>query len=323
MKTVLGVRRDCEDALKLLVKGSDDSFELVDLATLTVGRRPPGLERFECSVRVRDLKRIRGLAVGADLAPRGESFDSAVAYVLQTGDGSIAIPSHLLVLALFGSNRWLRKCLLLPHGQEVLAEKVVNRRGPALVQVRLRLGWVASDPSIRKAWSSIYANALNGRFDVDLPPELLLHITAHATRRDGQLVASSIQVALTESLESTGASITAAGQVVPAAPPPAAGKVCLTDEQWAKVSPVVFAALRRTPEVKPDSRRKHSIRDIVDQALAEHLRHTPWRYGSDIASNYGQYIDSLLRTRGAWREIYKLLRWPDCSGRKTRLGGTW
>ena len=169
----------------------------------------------------------------------------------------------------------------------------------AVVKTALRMEWVLTYPSAGVAWSSVYRHALDGRFDMTMP-SALAHFSAVGRMVDDKLLATSVKLmklvpaedphpfaaaeareefvmngllnrrpshgkaaapVRDERLSGGGAGVGVAGIGADAGLGPVQEMQALTDEQWARVEPVLRAFV---PSAKPGhagARRAHSLRD--------------------------------------------------------------
>jgi len=264
-------------------------------------------------------------------------------YMADTATGTVLFPSQLLALGLFGSTRPLREVLFRPWGPTLLMNVVVNGerlevastpnkmlklniRSPA---TDVRMAWVLSYPSATAGWCSVYANALNGRFDV-LPPKAIARVSAHGKMIGGTLFATRLQVleltateAPFEFAEECASrhfvfderaliSNTHGKAVAPTADHGIAGGghsvVPLTDEEWACVEPLILDALGKNKPAGEGGPRLHALRDLIGCIRLK--LGTPYSWskcpGDKALVQSASVLLSKLQRAGVWEQAVRL-----------------
>lgn len=337
MRVITGVRRDEVGTLRVVVTHEDGSAELADICDWTPAKGSDNTIRLRRPADLGELKRQDGAMASELVGLRiADPRQSPVVYTLDVSDESVAIPSHLLVLSLFGGNRPLREALLRPGGAEALLDRVeaMGRHRPAwAAQVEQRAAWLHRSGDMRRMWSSVYSNALTGQFDVNLAEGLKFDLILRARRTAGHLVATNLQVTLMSELlpaqhdntktsradlsEQSAAACTAHMKDADAE----SDRGRLTEDQWTTIAPFLFKALKRAPEVSTDRRKKYRLRDVLEFILAQHASPGPWQDGAAI-SRRARVIDGALRAARCWPDIYQMLGSPDKSLSRRRLTGS-
>lgn len=336
MRVITGVRRDEVGTLKVVVTHEDGSAKLAHICDWTPAKGSDNTIRLRRPADLGELQRQDGAMASELLGLRiADPRQSPVVYTLDVGDESVAIPSHLLVLSLFGGNRPLREALLRPGGAEALLDRVeaMGRHRPAWVaQVEQRAAWLHQSGDLRRMWASVYSNALAGEFDVCLAEGLKFDFILRARQIAGNLVATNLQVTLMSELPPAQHDNTKASRAVL---PDQSAAACtanmkdadgesdrgrLTEDQWSTIAPFLFKALKRAPEVSTDRRKKYRLRDILEFILAQHASPGPWQDSAEI-SRRARVIDGALRAARCWPDIYQMLGWSDLSLRRRRVTG--
>jgi len=230
--------------------------------------------------------------------------DGQPVYEVSTSAGLLVIPAQLLVLATLGANSQFRRVLLRPwgpgflvnafaeHGAHSLAVRLTpNRR----LQLKLersaltsKVEWVLSYPSATAAWGSVYRHALDGRFDMGM---LQASATVSIMTRpvNGKLLVTRLQLMTLTPVEephpfaaemakrafvfNDGINLrpTHGKAAVPtrderfSTAQQGQGPVApLTDEQWARIEPLVLGALLLKGSAKPGAPRTRLLREVVE-----------------------------------------------------------
>lgn len=266
-------------------------------------------------------------------------------YEVSTSAGLLVIPAQLLVLATLGANRQLRQMLLRPWGPGFLMSAFAEHRAYSLavrptpnrmLQLQFersaltsKVEWVLSYPSATAAWGSVYRHALDGRFDLDMP-QAFATASVMARPVNGKLLVTRLRLmTLTPAEEPHPFAAEAAkrsfvfnegvnlrpthGQA--AAPTrderfsthqQGPGSVApLTDEQWARIEPLVLGTLQSKGPKKPGASRTHSLREVIDVIRLKLGAAYSW---SQVPANRklvqgATVLLSKLKRRGVWEAV--------------------
>lgn len=268
-----------------------------------------------------------------------QALDASAQRVFQidTTEGTMLIPSQLLVLALVGSKVQLRHVLLRPWGPTCLMCAVVHSERLDVAPtpnsrlklqlnkpgLQSRMAWVLSYPSATAAWCSVYSNALDGRFDMRIPAAVV-GASLRGKKVGGKLLVTQLQVLELTPTEGphefaaacaprhfvfnnlvnvrtlhgkgsapTGDSrISTGGSVVP-----------LTDDQWARIEPVLFANSGKSGSLREGRVRK--LRDLVEVIRLK--LGTPYAWakcpGERALVRSATVLHSTLQRSGVWEKV--------------------
>jgi hypothetical protein len=270
-------------------------------------------------------------------------------YEVSTSAGLLVIPAQLLVLATLGANAQLRRVLLRPWGPSFLmsafaehgADKLAVRPTPhRMLKLQLehtaiasKVEWALSYPSAAAAWGSIYRHALDGSFDMTMP---LAFATASMMCRpvDGKLLVTRLQlmtitpaeephpfaagIAKRDYLFNEGVrSRPTHGKA--AAPTqdkrlatPKGHVASLTDDQWARIEPLVRGSLQSKGPEKPGAPRTHSLREVIDVIRLK--LGTPYSWSQVQVLTDKKLVQgatvllSKLKRRGVWEAVVAALK---------------
>jgi hypothetical protein len=294
MEWVSGVGRDESGQPCLEAQWLDGPRTWTDLASLKPDLGVKGTVRRRVDLDLAVLQPIDPAGYLHGLGLQTLDARAQRVYEADTAAGTVLVPSQLLVLAIFGASRPLREVLLRPWGPTCLMNAVVrgerlevapapNRMfklevgAPALIA---RMAWVLSHPSATAAWSSVHANALAGRFDMRMP-KAVAGLSLHGKVVGDKLLVTQLQVL---ELTATEAPFEFAADCAPrhfvfdervhvsnmhgkAAAPAADASIAtdgrvvpLTDEQWARIEPLLAGVVGTKGCGTP---RRHSLRELV------------------------------------------------------------
>ena len=344
MEWVSGIGRDESGQLCLDAQWHDGPRARADLSELRPGLGVKGTVRRRVDL---DLGALRPVDAAEYLQGLGLPALDARAqrvYTADTAAGAVLIPSQLLVLGLFGASQALREVLLRPWGPTQLLNAVVDGEQLAVaptpnrmlkLYVRtpatdVRMAWVLSYPSATAGWCSVYANALNGRFDVRRP-KALAKVSVYGKLIGGKLLATRLQVL---ELTATEAPFEFAEGCAPrhfvfderaaisnthgkaAAPTSDHGiahggsVVPLTDDEWARVEPLILEALGKNKPKGQGGPRLHAIRDILDCIRLK--LGTPYSWskcpGDKSLVQSASVLLSKLQRAGVWERVLSAKR---------------
>lgn len=266
-------------------------------------------------------------------------------YEVSTCAGLLVIPAQLLVLATLGANSQFRRVLLRPwgpgflmsafaeHGAQSLAMHPTPNR---MLQLQLersaltsKVEWVLSYPSATAAWGSVYRHALDGRFDMDMP-QAFATASVMARTVNGKLLVTRLRLmTLTPAEEphpfatevakcafvfNDGVNLrpTHGKAAAPtrderfSTPQQGPGSVApLTDEQWARIEPLVRGSLHSKGPAKPGAPRTYSMREVID--VIQLKLGTPYSWSKVPADKKlvqsATVLLSKLKRRGVWEAI--------------------
>lgn len=313
MKWVSGYTRDSTGRLLVCVQSAVGHEVLLSLPELSAdmeleGARPLRRMSLDLSKAVaRGPGEYLSLLGLAGLAEDGQSV-----YEFASGARRLLIPAQLLVLATVGSQKQLRHELLSPEGPEALMTPVVSPDGLSMTPTAFRnrsydlqpqwnaprLEWIQCYPSVRRAWASVYANALKGRMDIS-PIDATCAVNVRGVRaKDGAFLVTSLKIteatpneqpfefarglATSSFLFDTKKLVTRPKGGAARAPRKEAGLEgvlwtgAMSDSQWAMVEPLlsIFLKLGQADVGRP--KRKYEVRELVDVMLEKTIRGVPW-----------------------------------------------
>lgn len=342
MKWVSGYKRDSGGRLLVRVQSAVGHELLLSLPELSADM---GLEDAR-TLRRMPLDLSKGVAMDPGeylslLGLAGLAVDGQPVYEFATDARRLLIPAQLLVLATVGSQKQLRSELLSPEGPEALMTVVIGpegllmtptpfRRRPFDLQPQWnapRLEWIQCYPSVRRAWASVYANALMGRMDIS-PIDATCAVNVRGFRaKNGTFLVTSLKI--TEATPNEQPFEFARGLAAPSflfdsktlvarpkggaarAPRKEAGLEgvlwagAVSDDQWAMVEPLlsVFLKLDRTGFGRP--KRKYKVRELVDVMLDKTIRGVPWPQAHEDEKRVRTAIELFYRLTkaGVWGEI--------------------
>lgn len=146
----------------------------------------------------------------------GLSASGQRCYEFQTTTGPVVIPGQLLVVALVGATTLMRAPLLSPQGPTALVTAMRDaetgeiefhstpRRMRQFQTDRwsavCRMNWVLQFPSAARAWSSVYARALEGQLDIALPNAAATAIL-RGVEVDGRLMVTGMDMLTLQATE--------------------------------------------------------------------------------------------------------------------------
>lgn len=154
------------------------------------------------------------LAIG--LGYLSEELGAQTVWTFSKDGMRFVLPSSLLILGAFGASKVLKESMLSPSSVSLFgafpfmgAYSVPSmwESASTMACVAARKSWMAISPSAAASWSSIYRNALDGRFDMRLPLGTLeLMLSGHrigqtifATRvRVGSVSPSDVNLGMTQ-----------------------------------------------------------------------------------------------------------------------------
>lgn len=339
MEWVSGVGRDENGLLRVEAQWHDGPRTTANLGDLKPGLGISGTVRRRVDLDLAALRPVNATEYlqGLDLSALDARAQRV--YAADTAVGQVLIPSQLLVLGIFGASQPMREVLFRPWGPTLLMNAVVGSDRlevaptPNLMQklyVRtpasdVRMAWVLSYPSATTGWCSVYANALNGRFDARLP-RALAKVSVHGKLVDGRLFATRLQVLELTATEapfefaegcaprhfvfderasisnthgkaaapSSDSSIASGGSVVP-----------LTDADWARVEPLIFEALGKNKPMGQGGPRSHALRDLIETARLK--LGTPYSWskcpGDKSLVQSASVLLSKLQRAGVWEQL--------------------
>jgi hypothetical protein len=246
------------------------------------------------------------------LGYRGLSAEGQSVYEFQTSAGRLWIPAQLLALATVGSQKPLRLELLSPEGPCSLMTAVVGPDGlemrPTLFRNRSldlqprwhapRLEWIQCYPSVRRAWSSVYVNALEGRMEISAIAATCEVNVRGIRADDGAFLVTSLKITQAtpdeepfEFAQGLAAStfLFDSKKLIPRppgrrarAPRSEAGLEgvpwtgAMNDGQWAAVEPLLAAFLKLDRKDFGRPKRKYELRQLIDAMLEKNIRGVPW-----------------------------------------------
>jgi hypothetical protein len=346
MKWVSGFRRDSGGQLLARVQswhGHEQLSRLTELsADLEVeGVRPRRRMLVDLSKAVEaDTAEYLSLLGLAHLPATGQAV-----YEFQSEVGRLLVPAQLLVFATIGSQFPLRYELLSPQGPTALMTPVIgpfglsmeptpSRNRPYDLQPEWnapRLEWIQCYPSVRKAWASVYANALRGRLAISAMRAMCEVNVKGLRAADGTFLVTSLK--LTEATPSEEPFDFAAGRAAKSyvfdskklatrtgprgarAPRKEASLEgvawtgAMTDEQWTAVERVLVAPLKLDRPEVGRAKRKYEVRELVDVMVEKCISGVPWPQAHTDSNRVRAAIELFYRLTkaGVWTQVMHVL----------------
>lgn len=332
--------RGARDGLQVERQQLDGSKTLATIASAAADLQIPGA--FRRKVRL-DLTTLRPACTSSYLEALGRRTwepGAQCTYEASVGNDTLVISTQLLVIALMAARSCLRDYLLTPGGptllSTVIADEQVLRviptrhmaafRGPSVTD---RLYWMLAYPSARAAWCSVYREALDGRFDMQLP-KAAIDAVVWVLPAGKKLLATRLTVVQLQPLEApfefagalarrdfefhSGSKVsnTHGKAAAPASDDrlqATAATGPLTDVQWAQIEPKVREFLVRGNGGAP---RAHSLRTLLDVMLLK--LGTPYSWSKVPApkelSQSASVLFSKLQRGGLWEQVLQVLEAP-------------
>lgn len=291
------------------------------------------------------LHRRTEVAVGEYLAGLGRPDlceTGQPVYAFSSSVGRLLIPAQLIVLAAVGQ-RQLRMELLSPEGPSSLMTVVIGDGGLRMeptpcrnrgydLQPRWnapRLEWIQCYPSARAAWSSVYANALQGRLDISPIAARCSAKVRGILTGDGTVFVTSLKLvevfpeeqpfefalgfAATSFLFNSklravrpkGGNGRARRKDVALEHVPWSG--AMSAVQWSCIEPLLAVHLKLDqPGVR---KRKYELRQLVDVMLAKTIAGVPWPQAHPDPKYVHAAIELFYRLTkaGVWDEVVATL----------------
>lgn len=342
MKWVSGYARDSSGRLLVRVQSAIGHEAMLSLPELSAdmeveGARPLRRMPLDLSKGVpADPGEYLALLGLAGLEENGQSV-----YEFVTGARRLLIPAQLLVLATVGSQKQLRRELLSPEGPEALMTAVVRAGRLAMEPTPFRsrsydlqpewngprLEWIQCYPSVRRAWSSVYVNALQGRMDMS-PIAAACEVNVRGIRlKNGVVLATSLKI--TEAAPDEEPFEFARGLAASTflfdtkklVQKPKGGKGratrkeeglegvpwsgAMTDDQWAVAEPLLSAFLKLDRADVGRPKRKYELRELVDVMLVKTISGVPWAQSNQDEKRVRTSIQLFYRLTkaGVWAQF--------------------
>lgn len=325
MRWVSGVVRS-DGALKLIFQDVDGGHEVGDIRELR-NRLPFGAEASHTLAL--DLCAHEPYSTKLYLDGVGHTRLDAGGQECRkwaVGHLKVVIPDQLLVVGLVGSSTLMRAALLSPQGPkaltttsrgDVLATTLTPNRNRTFQADRIdsmaRMAWIGSYPSATRAWSSVYARALQGRLGLTMPCARAVCRLA-GTLADDTLYVTELSVTSIQALEPAHEFCSDVAQKV--------FRTCtredrprsitcdrfepMSDEQWT----VVQEAVRRLSPRLIRVDRTYSLRDRID-AIRLHLSSGVSFYRINLDAGLresARVLHRRLQVKSLWPELDAVLR---------------
>lgn len=255
----------------------------------------------------------------------------------------LAIPSQVMVVALFGRMAAARDHLFCPLGPYAVCDTTLERRrlvlvpaiGPQAFELKGGLvelmQWVHQYPSAVKSWSSVYHYGLNGKLSLELP-SAVIDASVSAVWLDGIWYASNVKVLRLHAAEEPMPFAAKLAQhtfhflqhpfesFVKVSPKrrtssiarcdvlvAATGGRPLTGSQWQHIEPLLEASLYM-PRRKNRRYTRVGLREAFNWLIVKLSTGTPWNaMASQDARWTAQTVYLELKAKGAWEPILRRL----------------
>lgn len=281
MEWISRVVRGTGGRLQVKVARDPNVEEVVDLAKIRGGLSVVGIDRVKVTLSLKELNATNARHFLDQLGAAWASDAGQPVYEAPSVGVALQIPAQLLILALFGTHRDLRDRILTPLPPAALKSVLMPAKtGTALANT---LDWISRDPSAAESWSSVYQNALRGRFDLTLP-EASATLSARGRLHDGKLLVTQLRLlcleaSLTTAVGPSGSPdrashsfrrtmpLTTDSRLDGLSEPPR-----LSDNAWAELAPLVDSPRR-------DSRglvKSYDYRELVNVMLHKMALGVPW-----------------------------------------------
>ncbi len=281
MEWISRVVRSAGGRLQVRVTRGAEAEEVVDLASVRARLDVQAPDRAKATVRLDALSQRSARPFLELLGTPWTSDAGQPVYEARTDKATWLVPAQLLILSLFGTHRELRDRILTPLPPTALAGVLAQvKTGTARANT---LDWIARDPSAAAAWSSVYQNALVGRFDFTAP-QATATFSARGRLQEGQLLVTQLRLLNLEARRSDAAvdhraprrSSHSIRTTSPLATDTRLRRLTepphLTDQAWVVLAPLV----ERPRTDRRGVGRSHDYRELVDVMLLKLARGLPW-----------------------------------------------
>lgn len=215
MEWISAVKRNSDNDLCVEVQDQQGNRSLKCLKDVHEDLRQEGDIRKSLAFKLNDVKPVSAEDYLADLGLQHLDASCQAAYQFDIDKEQLIIPSQLLIMSIMGTTTDFRSALFRPWGLESFMTafrdgnevryKIAPIRPAAISQLswekcQKRLRWLSSFPSVRAAWSSVYRNALEGRFDTTLPIAQVT-MSMYCRQVNGRLLVTKATLGTIEALE--------------------------------------------------------------------------------------------------------------------------
>jgi hypothetical protein len=339
MRWISGIGRDGKGRLCVKVQGRDSKETLTNLASLNADLGLPGGVRRKLALPLHQFRRSHAGHFLRALGFEGLQDVGQPVYEFAHHAANVLIPAQLLILAIFGPCRPMREVLLRPWGPRSLMTAFSDDEGikvahtPSRMSTRRAngvallscLSWTLTHSSAEAAWGSVFRNALDGRFDLQLP---LAYAGMSIVGRsiNGNLLVTRLTVTTIDPAEPPSAFVTSNDKQKfifdekvngrpthrKAANPSTESQLAslpsmdtLTDEQWERVERILLEFLRPKPSCRYVPERIYSTRSLVETIVLKLGKPYAWRKvpRDKKLVHAAQIFFVKLKNGGVWQKI--------------------